>query len=227
MSETNGNGDRPRRRRRRKGRVSEGALPVRQAKQIAAIVERAENRQRAEAVAMRLNGKTYHEIAQTLEVSVQVASRWVNGALRQTVEIDADKLEEQRQLEIDRLERLWSVWFPRATRDQEGETPNMAAASLCLKIAKRRAELVGLDREQKVATNVSINVGAEQLRQVVEAAQDPEAAAALERVAALFAHGEEALEGEWEDLDAGVGDGGAEAEDQGDPEDRPDHHITG
>jgi len=223
---SNGNGDRPRRRKRRK-RVPEGALPVRQAKQIAAIVERAENRQRADAVGMRLNGKTYHEIAEVLGIDVNTASRWVNGALRQTVEIDADKLEEQRQLEIDRLERLWSVWFPRATRDADDQQPNMAAANLCLKIAKRRAELVGLDREQKVATNVSINVSAEQLRQVVEAAQDPEAAAALELTAALFAHGEEALEAEWSELDAGAGDGGAEAEDQGDPEDRPDHHITG
>lgn len=225
------NGDHPKRRRRRRVK-KDGTLEVRHARQIASIVERAEGKQKADAVEMRLRGKGYHEIAAELDVSVQAVSKWVNGTLREAVDIDRDRLEEQHQLELNRLERLWSVWFPRATRDgvdDEGNplVPNLAAATLCMKIAKRRAELIGLDREVKVAPSFNINVGSEQLRQLVEASQDPEVARAIEMTAALFAHGEEALEGEWsEDLDAGAGDGDEEADGEGDPEDRPDHHVT-
>jgi hypothetical protein len=214
---SNGNG----RRRRHRHRKPKNALAVRHAEQIARL---ADGLKRKQAIELRLAGKSYHEIADELGIEYQSAINTVNRALTEAWKADEDKLNELRQLEVDRLDRLWGTWFPRATHSEQ---PNMAAATLCLKIAKRRAELIGLDREIKVGATLNISVGAEQLRQVVEAAQDPEAALALERVAAMFAHGEEALEAEWSDLDSGAGDGDDEAEDEGDPEDRPDHHSAG
>lgn len=195
------------RRHRRRGKRPRNALQQRHAEQIAAMTEGA---QRKRAVELRLTGATYQQIADELGIAYQTAVNTVNRALADAVEADKDKLEELRQLEIDRLDRLWATYFPRATQEevwQEGriiKQPNMAAANFCLKIAKRRAELVGLDKEQKTTLNVgSINVTGDQLAQVVAMTSDPEAARALERLAALWAHGEEAIDGEADELGAG------------------------
>ena len=207
MSELNGR--RPRRRHRHK---PEGALERQAANEIARIVEWSHERKLAEAVKMRVMGRTYFEIAEKLGVERKDAARMVNRVMRDSVEIDDEAVAEQRQLELERLDKMWSVWFPRATREEEiGEDgkpimasgPNMAAANLCLRLAKRRAELLGLDKEVKVAPNVTVNVGAERLQQIIAVAGDPDMALALEKVAAAYAHGEEALEGEFEEVPNG------------------------
>jgi hypothetical protein len=199
MSE-NGNGDAPRRRRRRRREKPrpDNALTAKHAAQIVQFTELAERKREAQAVQLRLQGRSYHQIAEAMSVDYETAIRLVNTPLRESFKADEDKLDELRQLEVARLDKLWETWFPRASDD---ERPNMAAANFCLKIAKRRAELVGLDRETKINVNLNqVNVSHDQLRQVVEMTKDPEAALALEKVAAMFAHGEAALEGEWEDI---------------------------
>jgi hypothetical protein len=79
----------------------------------------------------------------------------------------------------------------------------MAAANMCMKLAKRRSELLGLDREQKVMSTLQMNFGADAIESAVRAAQDPRALEAMEILAAQFAHG--VIEGEAEELGAGRG----------------------
>lgn len=198
MSESNGNGHQPRRRRRR------GRPKVRQAnlalvREVASVAHVAKTRQEAQALALRLKGKGYREIAEAMGVEYEEAVSTVQGMLTRDWEVDAEKLNEMRQLEIGRIDRLWEVYFPRATNEEQ---PNMAAANMCLKLLKRRAELLGLDREIKGAGPIQVNIGTDAIRQMAEAAQDPMTLDALERVAAFWAHGEEAVDAEAEEVDA-------------------------
>lgn len=197
----------PRRRRRRKRRE-----PVRpdnrhtpaHAAQIALLTTSAEARLERRATELRLQGRMYREIADELGVSYESTVAAITRVLRREAAIDQaaepEMVEQIRQLELGRLDRLWSIWFPRALGDEEaGREPNMAAANYCLKVMKRRAEYLGLDREEK-APMVSLHLDAETLTKIARDATDATNLAAIERVAALYAHGEvvdsEALEEE-------------------------------
>lgn len=208
MSEANGNGHR--RRRRGRGKPSQPKLTVLK-QTVERIEEIAKNKREAQAVELRLSGKSYREIAQELGVEYATAAATVKRVLQRDWEVDAEAVNELRQLEINRIDKLWEVYYPRATRSEEidengktvmGSGPSMAAANMCLKLLKRRAELLGLDREIKGTGPIQVNIGTDAIRQMAEAAQDPTTLDALERVAAFLAHGEEAIDAEAEEVDA-------------------------
>jgi DNA-binding CsgD family transcriptional regulator len=196
MSEANGKPPdelAPRRRRRRRKptpRRPDNAVDRKHAVQIAALVVSAEARLEREATELRLQGLTFREIADRMGVSYESARAAFMRVMRKEAEVDQstdpDALEAVRQLELGRLDRLWATWFPRATDE---ENPSMAAANYCLKVMKRRAEYLGLDREEK-APSISLHLDAEALARAAAAAGDATTLEAIERVASLYAHGE-------------------------------------
>lgn len=223
-----------RRRRKRRHKAPRNALSQKNAEQVAALVEQADNERRRRAVEMRLQGKSYTEIADTLGIAYNSAVRMILFAMRQDIKADEGQLAEVRQLEIGRLDALWQRFFPLATDE---ERPSLAAATFLLKVAKRRAELVGLDQEIKAPQITAVVISPDQIAQVSAMAQDPTSAEVLERLAAVYAHGDEALEADYEELGtAALGDGvddladdeddGDEGDDIGDDE-ADEAHVTG
>lgn len=63
---------------------------------------------------------------------------------------DEVTLEDERRKELERLERLYRVWLPRAVSD-DADTNTAVATAMCLKIADRKAKLMGLDQPTKIA----------------------------------------------------------------------------
>jgi hypothetical protein len=94
---------------------------------------------RKEAVDLRVEGKTYREIAQELGVTPTRARQLVAEALAALQGETAESAEELRRLELDRLDQLQSgLW-------EEAAGGNLKAVGAALKIMERRARLVGLD----------------------------------------------------------------------------------
>lgn len=90
----------------------------------------------AEAVEMRLAGKTYADIAEALDCSVGTAHNYVAKAMYRW---GSDTVEQLRQIELRRLdvitEKLW----------EQVEYGDPAAIEQYLRVSDRRAKLVGLD----------------------------------------------------------------------------------
>lgn len=92
-----------------------------------------------EALALRLQGLTYDEIGQRLQVSHGTAYRHVSLELANTRKESAETAEELRQVELARLDRLLAVVGPMA------ESGDLAAVDRVLRIQERRAAYLGLD----------------------------------------------------------------------------------
>jgi len=90
----------------------------------------------AEALKLRSEGLTYRQIAELLGINTSTAYRRVENALRA---IPADGVEEMRQLEGERLDKLHAALWDRAL---EGD---LQAIDRLLTISNRRAKLFGLD----------------------------------------------------------------------------------
>lgn len=90
----------------------------------------------AEALKLRSEGLTYRQIAELLDINTSTAYRRVENALRA---IPADGVEEMRQLEGERLDKLHAALWDRAL---EGDLP---AIDRLLTISARRSKLFGLD----------------------------------------------------------------------------------
>jgi hypothetical protein len=101
-------------------------------------VQRETARQREEqSLALRAAGATYAQVGQQLGMSESCARRAYLRALGKLPSI-ADR-EECRRLEAGRLDRLLTAWWPKALAG------DAEAAGIVLKIAGRRARLLGLD----------------------------------------------------------------------------------
>ena len=90
----------------------------------------------AEALKLRSEGLTYRQIAELLGINTSTAYRRVENALRA---IPADGVEEMRQLEGERLDKLHAALWDRAL---EGD---LQAIDRLLTISNRQAKLFGLD----------------------------------------------------------------------------------
>ncbi len=99
---------------------------------------------RERAVALRLQGKTFEAIGQELGVSMQVAHRHVQRALAETAARTAEDAEALRTIELRRLEALNDAVWPEAL------TGDPRAVLCALRIAERRAKLLGLEAPVKV-----------------------------------------------------------------------------
>lgn len=102
-----------------------------------------------QALEMRRAGASYDAIAEQLGYAGHEGARKaVSAALKRTLEEPAAEV---RALEVERLDRLWAKWYPLACGDASADLETAAKASeLCLKLARRRADLLGLDSPRKV-----------------------------------------------------------------------------
>jgi len=112
----------------------------------------AEKRERA--VALRMSGATFAEIAVALGTRADVAAQMVDDALVLPSRV---KIERMRELENRRLDRAQqAIWG-------QVEAGDLKAGELFLRISARRARMNGLDEATKVAFTVGV-------RQEMEAA---------------------------------------------------------
>ena len=95
------------------------------------------NIRRHQALELRLAGASYRQIAERLAVSLPVAWKHTQAALKQALQEPA---QEVRQLELLRLERLHMAHWPQALGGSGDATDRV------LKIMDRRARLLGLDQ---------------------------------------------------------------------------------
>lgn len=99
------------------------------------------------AVALRVAGANYSEIARTLGYrNATEARRGVEEALARSVG-DEDR-EQMRFLEGRRIERILRSIFPRATNEDDPE--QLAAARVALMLIDRHSKLYGLDAPTQV-----------------------------------------------------------------------------
>lgn len=117
----------------------------------------------AEAVKMKVAGATYEDIAKILGYADHTGARWaVHAGL--AARLDDAGVEELRQIELERLERLHLSRWKKAT-DGDNE-----AYVLVLRTMERRAKLLGLDAPVKhlhggdpdnpLAIDLEVNVSA-------------------------------------------------------------------
>lgn len=93
----------------------------------------------AKAVELRMEGKTFDEIAQEAGYnSRQAAHDAVKRALELTVREPAT---EMIKLDLERLDKIWGIHYLNA---QAGDVQALGA---CMKIMERRAKLLGLDSQ--------------------------------------------------------------------------------
>lgn len=148
-----------------------------------------------EIVEARLEGKSWYEIADERGITPASARSIWSRELKKLGADQQELLTEARDLELQRLDRLWEAWFTKAVAK---DNPNATAAALCLQIAKHRAAIMGLEAAKQVQVgHAHLHINADQWNRAAEMAQDPNVLAALEGLAASFAHGDEALEGDY------------------------------
>lgn len=98
---------------------------------------------------MRRDGHTIHEIAVALKISDPTVSEHLKRVLDRTVADIAESAEQNRQLQIDRLDKMLKKYMPLA------EQGNMGAASLVLTIEARRSKLLALDMPETKKLDVT------------------------------------------------------------------------
>lgn len=118
-----------------------------------------------QAFDMRASGKNYRDIADALGVTVSTAYGYVDEYWGELKIVTDEKAEMVRQIELEKLDRVESIWLPLAVaRDLDVSTTEakedgtvfhidlnaydagLKAVDRVLKIADRRAKLLGLDK---------------------------------------------------------------------------------
>lgn len=112
-----------------------------------------------EAVELRLAGLTYSRIAERLGVGAATACRAVKASMQRLADECREPAIQIRQQELERLDRMWSRHYPLALGVGDAP-PDQKAAELCLKIMRRRAEMLGLDapKEERVQLEGTVDV---------------------------------------------------------------------
>ncbi len=131
---------------------------------------------RGQALTLRKSGASIRAIAQTLDVSTTLIAKDLNRALVELAQEEKAGVAELRTLELARLDSLLQTFYPKAVNG------DYQAFDRVIKVAERRAKLLGLDMPVKVASTLSdgtdIQAGQwQEIRQVVFSALDsyPEA----------------------------------------------------
>jgi hypothetical protein len=101
------------------------------------------------AVALRIKGCTYQQIANALGLSEAQAYKLVSAELARIRQDTAEKAEELRQIEVDRLDALLHrLNSELATAIDVGDIARLSES--ILKIATRRAAFLGLDGPARI-----------------------------------------------------------------------------
>lgn len=113
----------------------------------------------AKALELRTQGWTLRQIATTLDISISTTQDDIARALRETVQQPADELRQVELEKLDRLERAANEVLARSydlyanNGKNTGEIdprPKLGAIDRLVRIAERRARLLGLDAPQQV-----------------------------------------------------------------------------
>jgi hypothetical protein len=97
---------------------------------------------RAQAIALRIAGNTYAEIAATLGISTSTASVYINKGLNELNAESGTLQMELRTLQINRLEGMFLELWPRRR--------NPKISQVLIRILDREAKLCGLDMPIRV-----------------------------------------------------------------------------
>ena len=111
-------------------------------KRIPGIIQAAEKRK--EVLSLRRRGMSYEAIGGKLNLSALYCRNVVSEALKALAANCTDSAVEIRQLEEERLDKLYASYVAKA------EAGCHKSAELCLKIMARRSALRGLDEPSKV-----------------------------------------------------------------------------
>lgn len=134
------------------------------------------SKRRAQAIALRMAGMDYATIAERLDYgSPQAASKDLYRALRSYREEEEAKVEEWRQLESQRLDRLQAAAWAKALKG------DLKAIETVLKVISQRSKLLGLDMPLRAEVSGpnggAVPLGAPsiaQLRELIRTAGDPD-----------------------------------------------------
>lgn len=96
------------------------------------------------ALDLRAQGFSYRDIADQLGIGHSTAHRYVTQELAYLAQECHEDAEAIRTLELQRLDALYVIAAKAATGG------DLAGIDRCIKIAERRAKLLGLDQAQKV-----------------------------------------------------------------------------
>ena len=102
-----------------------------------------------EALQLRLEGKTYTEIAERMGKSVSTVHGYVADSLAEVTKEDAQQLRDVEAARLDALQH--AIWDKAIGGD-------LSAMDRVIKIIDRRARLLGLDAPQQVAVNNGADV---------------------------------------------------------------------
>ena len=102
---------------------------------------------RTRALTLLSDGKTKREIAATLGVSVQTVSRDISWMIAHEKADNPERVGEIREIETQRID----AWLSRASKLLDNADPDIQLKALdrVVKLAERRAKLLGLDAPVK------------------------------------------------------------------------------
>ena len=109
---------------------------------------------RRQAVDLRRRGLTFEAIGKEMGISPQAAHQLVTLSLRDFRTDTAEAVEDHRRLELARLERIVEIMWPQV---EEGRGD---AVDRVLRVAQRKAALLGLDLRTPEAVNQHLHVHA-------------------------------------------------------------------
>jgi predicted DNA-binding protein (UPF0251 family) len=118
-----------------------GAVPQSHANPVQA------NEQALECLKLRRDGLTLREIGKIVGVSHVTVDRWIKAALKETITPAADEV---RTLEIERMD----YYISRLTAQIERGNQVARNVEVAMKVAERRARLLGLDAPQEIDATV-------------------------------------------------------------------------
>jgi len=98
---------------------------------------------------LRLGGATIQQIANQLGMSVGGVHKILTREFKRRNDQKGEKVEEYRQLELERLDRLWFKFYSYVV-NRDPNKMTLDAADKLLKISKRRSEILGFDAPQKI-----------------------------------------------------------------------------
>jgi uncharacterized protein YicC (UPF0701 family) len=136
----------------------------------------------ADAARLRAEGKTYRQIAEIQRCDVSTAFARVERACKA---VPVEAVESLRTVEIERLDLLQRVALEqlvtdqpkidhgRVVRDDDGtpmidQAAKLTALDKLLKIAERRARLLGLDQPTRIAQEVTVFAAGSEIDREVE-----------------------------------------------------------
>jgi hypothetical protein len=115
------------------------------------------------ALELRLEGKSYDDIGEIMQMSGPACYTMIMRVLKKNNEDCKERIPEARRIELERCDKLLNFIWPRCSA---GDTKAVDAA---LRIAKRRAELEGLDAPVNVkATGEGGTILVEVFRKMIE-----------------------------------------------------------